>query len=232
MRYHLTQFLVVILLSTLTLIFYTACNKYASDDLIHSQTSPTVQRFFTANQPKEKYVVGLLNFVRRNNDKYKFVETMVDRIGYPRWDKAITVTQSMQGRNNLVDSTSITYIPFVKDSQNYVNASLAIKTELNDTSYQVFSDWQYSYFQYGSGTDSSAERFAVMFMNLDQNVFGNRTYNIIDPNLFVAELPGDTSLINRRDVTLSTLGRGARSLVYVTQLVEVCFLEYLVWYTR
>ena len=79
----------------------------------------------------------------------------------------------------------IYYIPFVRDSQNYVNASLVIKASKTDTTVGYMCDWQYKNKPHGSpNVSSTAESFALSFMYLDLNTFNHQKFNITDTSLF------------------------------------------------
>ena len=127
------------------------------------------QKFFNDNAPITPLVKALNGFLQRENDTLKFVEKTVRKIGYPRWDKAVTVSNSsnIANRGNSGDSLTVTYIPFVRDSQIYVNAAMAIFTTSEDTTFIYYCDWQYKEHSFTSGvtiTDSSAEKFALFFI--------------------------------------------------------------------
>ncbi len=89
------------------------------------------------------------------------------------------------GRRSSADSTYIYNIPFVRENENYVNASLNLKISGADTTFGYSCDWQYRQFQNtpNSVTDS-AEKFAVFLMTLDKSVFGHTKFKIVDSNLF------------------------------------------------
>ncbi|HRF23140.1 MAG TPA: hypothetical protein PLR98_03225, partial [Chitinophagaceae bacterium] len=127
--------------------------------------------------------------MKRQNDKLHFVAQTVRQIGYPRWDKAMAISKtdaSVNGRGQTADSANIYYVPFVRDSQNYVNASLIVKTNPADTSFSYLCDWQYSILNFSTNTitDTTAEKFALFFMVLDKNTFGHQNFNIQDKRLF------------------------------------------------
>lgn len=82
------------------------------------------------------------------------------------------------------DSEHITYIPFVRDSQDFVNASLIVRTSANDTGYKFLCDWQYSSYGYDTtATGWNARDVFHIFAQLDNQVFGRNEYKITDENL-------------------------------------------------
>jgi hypothetical protein len=87
------------------------------------------QKFFNSHASSNPMVRSITSFVKGQNNKYHFVENLVKQIGFPYWDKAITISNSGHwGRGSGIneDSANITYISFVRDTQNHVNASLKL----------------------------------------------------------------------------------------------------------
>jgi hypothetical protein len=170
---------------------YLSCKK---TDLL-SQTSISSDafietKFFNSNRSNDPTEKTLVDYLKRQNDKTNFVPATIKQIGFPVWDKAISFKNNKKNTSSFAasgDSTlSETYfIPFVRDSQNYVNATLIIETSNSDTSFQFKSDWQYAQMQNSHNSlGDTAENFAVLIMNLDKNVFGYNKFTILDSNLF------------------------------------------------
>jgi hypothetical protein len=83
------------------------------------------------------------------------------------------------------DSTEHYYIPFVRDSQNFVNAAMIITATPTDTSFSYRVDCDYR--QLANSTTSvhdDAEYLAIFFMFMDKRVFGYHKFAIKDSNLF------------------------------------------------
>lgn len=73
----------------------------------------------------------------------------------------------------------------MRDSQNFVNASLILVTNLSDTTFKFRYDWQYKEMQNSPNSiHDSAENYALFFMKLDKSVFGHKKFNILDKDLF------------------------------------------------
>ena len=148
------------------------------------------QAFFNKHRSANPTENALVNFVKRKNESLHFVEKTVKQIGYPRWDKILhqkkkNISTSSFGASVQADSSEIYYIPFVRDSQNFVNASMIITANTLDTSFEYKCDWQYSQLENNTNTiTDSAEHFAIFFMQLDKVVFGYNEFKIIDTNIF------------------------------------------------
>lgn len=101
-------------------------------------------------------------------------------------------------------------MPFVRDSQNFVNASLIIKTQPEDTTFYYICDWQYQNRVHGSpAIDTTAERYAVFFMLLDNRTFGYTEFNLIDTDLFplATPWPGGEKKLGFINISSPTSGR-------------------------
>lgn len=202
------------------LAFYLSCSK--ADRVIdqrkeNSGQSAVEARFFNQNRTSDPLEGILADYIRRQNNKLHFVEKTVNQIGFPRWDKIVSTTAQKRttGRQGSDSSLSTYYIPFVRDSQSYVNASMIIKVYPSDTTFSYKCDWQYSQRQnnLNSITDS-AEYFAVFFMVLDKAVFGRTEFLVTDTNLF------RSSNKNPFTIKLDTLQSGGRN--NLMEPVELC----------
>jgi hypothetical protein len=182
MKINKMKFIFWLMLFTGTV--YVSCRK--TDSRVPAETKENIEnQFFNSRSTANPVVKAVMDFMKRKNESSPFVEKTVQQIGYPYWDKAIIVSLPGVSGRGAADSTSVIYIPFVRDSQNYVNASLAIRTTPSDTVIRYVSDWQYS--QLPNNINSlidSAEKHALFFMVMDNFVFGRRDFVITDTMLF------------------------------------------------
>lgn len=143
------------------------------------------ERFFNANRSTDPTENALVEFIKRKNNKERFVEKTVKQIGFPRWNKIITPVASKSTHLQESDTSVIYYIPFVEDAENSVNAAMVIKATASDTTFGYLCDWQYAQKENSSNSiKDPAEYYAVFFMALDRHVFGHKEFTITDPNLF------------------------------------------------
>jgi hypothetical protein len=176
------------LLGGALIIFNLCCKKF---DNIPEQNSKEINvlytKFFNSNRTNDAAEKVIVNYVERVILKHNFVTNAINQIGYPRWDKTIVIRAENKS-NSLTssdDSSNTYYIPFVRDSQNFVNASLVIFTNNYDTSFTFKYDWKYKQMQNTvNSINDSAEKFALFFMNLDKAVFGHTKFKILDQDLF------------------------------------------------
>lgn len=171
-------------LGILASVIYVACRK------MDNPTSQPVQktgeeRFFNARQSDDPVMQIVTNYLQRKNETLHFVDRTIKQIGYPYWDKAIITKMASATHRSAGDSNIVVYVPFVRDSQTYVNASLVVKMTSADTSFNYLCDWQYSQMPNTPASPvDSAERFALFLMVMDNAVFGHRDFAITDPQLF------------------------------------------------
>jgi len=118
------------------------------------------------------------------------VEQTVKQIGYPRWNKMMNVKKSSaQGKGASTDSVNLYYIPFVRDQENFVNASMIIKTTAEDTTFGYLCDWQYKNFGFDStSTNWTARNVFHIFALLDKSVFARTRFKILDSNLISSQV--------------------------------------------
>ena len=108
--------------------------------------------------------------MKNEHSKYSIVSNLVENAGYPIWNKSISFSKAGTARNNSGDSdTSVTFIPFVKDSQNFVNSTLIIRSERGDTAFKMIYDFQYKEYTFGVNTDDfTAKDIMNIFITLDK----------------------------------------------------------------
>ncbi|MBL7729803.1 MAG: hypothetical protein JNM88_01385 [Chitinophagaceae bacterium] len=180
------------------------------------------EKFFNRHAADDPLVKSILLKMQRENNQHPFIENIIAKVGYPHWDKAIVMQKVNKTGRVSTDDSSIVYIPFVRDSQNYVNSLLLFKLSPEDTSYQYLSDWQYAEFGFDStGTGWNAKDVFHLFANFDRAVFGRTNFLITDGRIFGRQ-ENEQTLIKLRP----TASQGRNNiLVYTTvcDLVDHCW---------
>ncbi len=217
---------------TSIIVFY-ACRK--TDQTPEQKTVPTKnsaieERFFKENAPVNVSVQSILDKVRRDNDKLHFVESIVQKVGYPYWDKAVVQKFTGQNKNNTGDGTQYFIIPFVRDSQQYVNAELVFKIEGADTLSKWRCDWQYKNYNHGQGADTAtAEHYVLTHMIMNYTVFGDSVFKLTDTTLFSnntlpktngIKLKANNNVAGKGNSTTTSSGPLPDNCVYTTGLDE------------
>jgi hypothetical protein len=151
--------------------------------------APPVDRFFSvpSNAPKE--IKAVAKALKKQNDQYNYLSSITKRAGYPRWDKAMIANfdkGTIAARGSEEAGGEIVYIPFVKDSDNYVNSLLAVKMDPADTIYRMLYAFSYRAFGYDTSdhTKWNARDVFNIFTSFDHSVFGHTKFWVRDTNLF------------------------------------------------
>ena len=177
-----------ILAVLITGFYLSSCKKTEPLTSNGTESSHSMEeKFFGNHRSNDPTEVAFVEFLKRVNEKENFVEKTVMQIGYPRWDKTFIKPKNLPNlQQNLTgDSTEHYYIPFVRDSQNFVNAAMIITATPTDTSFSYRVDCDYR--QLANSTTSvhdDAEYLAIFFMFMDKRVFGYHKFAIKDSNLF------------------------------------------------
>jgi len=166
-------------------------------------------RFFSDHLPVGPLASAIREFVVKEDQLYHFSEEYARKIGIPRWDKVISVYSEkktgISHENGPYDST-VSYIPFVKDSQFQVNACLVIKTINNDTSFRML--YQKEYDDFGL---AKARNIFHLFASMENHVFGTKKFSITDERLLTnaEKVEMANAGPGRDDITITyTLDRG------------------------
>ena len=221
-----------------TALIYISCSKTDIQNriLIDKQMPSTEDKFFNSHRSSNLTEKALVEFVKRENSKEHFVGQTVDQIGYPRWDKIIKQSKAnakvsnasvAQGNKNFSinenSSVTIYYVPFVRDSQNYVNATMVIKASAKDTTINYLCDWQYRNKKHGIlQIDTTAESYALFFMRIDNWTLGHTKFNITDPSLFVSSSYPQTSSKQISFVKQSSQSVSSQGVATFLELVDDC----------
>jgi hypothetical protein len=172
-------------------VFLFSCRKEQAGVSIPPEI--IAERFFNEHRTNSTEEKQLIDYLSRLNAKKGFITKTVERIGFPRWDKLVKCSflSNSSGRvatNSTVstggqDSATNYIIPFVRDTENHVNAAMFIKTDKGDTTISYLCDWQYTKYRTATST-ALAEDMAVFFMFLDRQVNGYDEFEIIDTTIF------------------------------------------------
>lgn len=209
-------------------LVYVSCRKVDTPgERERKEELKPVSRFFDSHTSADPGVQAITSLMKRENNTYHFLESITSTVGYPRWDKTIVIKgNSALGRGNTGDTANYYYIPFVRDSQQYVNASLVVRTGGGDTAVRWLSDWQYA--DYGFDTTNAAAPNArkafLTLANLDISTFGHHNYLVKDGRIF--GYPDTQKLKVSVDPPSTgnggTYGRGAEDYFTVCNKVTIC----------
>jgi hypothetical protein len=172
-------------------VFLFSCRKEQASVSVPQEI--VAERFFNEHRTNSTEEKHLVDYLSRLNEKKGFINKTVERIGFPHWDKLVkysflssssgNVASLSTGSSSKQDSATNYIIPFVRDTQNYVNAAMFIKTDKGDTSISYLCDWQYSKFRTPAQI-SQANDIAIFFMLFDRKVYGHQKFDVLDSALF------------------------------------------------
>jgi hypothetical protein len=185
----------ILIICGLSMLLINACRKM--DRQIPVTDNAQKQKFFYSRLSTVPLVKAVVGYVYRQNQKYHFLPGLVNRIGYPYWNKAMVFSGPVEYGRGQSDSADIVYIPFVRESENFVNAALIVKFTDQDTAFKILCDWQYKNFGFEPANRGEWNAWSVfqIFASLDSLVFDRKHFQIIDERLLTDE--GKDSLESR-----------------------------------
>lgn len=225
MRIKISRFLKIGLL-LVGLAIYAACRKIDYQPQKEKSKASLEEKFFNNHRSSDPHVIALNSFLKRHNTAFPFVESTIERVGYPYWDKAqISIGSAASGRG-MSDSVLFTYIPFSFDIENVVSASLIVRTSERDTAIKWICDWQYYDLPNSTlNVSGSAEEMALFFMQLQKITFGDTLFTITDSTLF-ANPSFPTPMSGLRRAIIKTNETGDRFGKQVNQVWECTDIFY------
>ncbi len=225
-------------------LLWSACRKVDRQTNNEGNAPPSKEvQFFTKHRPTNPQVQEIMQWLHTKNSKENFVNKTVAQIGYPRWDKALiqVSNSSLSYRGGTDTSFTLLLIPFVRDSQNYVNASMIVKTTATDTTMDYICDWQYQDFGFNPLSDTAlrAKNIFHLFALFDNNTFGHTSFKLRDQRLYSHEdslaiasnnIPFDSAQVIYTLVNTGVSGRGSGTGSYT---ITTCsdFTECISWGT-
>lgn len=134
-------------------------------DVTKNEATSLEYLFFSKRPTNNQYILKVLDFVKRENNKHGFVKKVISSIGYPYWDKAMIIEIPSKFSRTNSDPDTVVFIPFVRENQLVVNASLVFGFSGTDTTIKYVCDWQYKERVNGSiESDTTAENLASLLM--------------------------------------------------------------------
>jgi hypothetical protein len=187
----LSKFTAVILFS-LFLIGYLSCKK---TDAIQDKSTTPSDRFFAVNDHAPKEIKTIAEALKRQNDNHNFLLSVTKISGYPKWDEARIINPEgvkISGKGSAQSGGTIVYIPFARDSDNYVNSILAVKLNPEDTIYRMLHDNKYRLFGFDTADHRkwNARDIFHLFTSFDYSVFGHTRFRIKDGRIFGRDSSG------------------------------------------
>ena len=181
-------------------IFYFSCRRerheIISDNFVES-------KFFTVPAATHPLIIAISKKIFWQNEQYHFVKELVNRVGYPYWDKAIIASArnktGVQAKSTGEDASTMIYIPFVNEEKGIIDASLIVKTDETDTLFRLLNDYEYSNFGFEDDSDSlwKAKDVFNLFSAFDDVIFNHPRIHIKD-NRLLTDFPNLSIDTNHR----------------------------------
>ncbi len=204
------------------IVFFSCRKKDLVEETLNVSKSVTVtEKFFTIPVTTNPLVKTIAQSILKKNEKAKFVEDLVKRIGYPRWDKAMIASSSGVRIESISDSSTLLYVPFAIPDSNTTAAVLAVGLSPADTIYNLL--YPQSYQQYGFDTLApgwDARNVFHLFSEFEYSLFNRTNFIITDGRIF-GLTENDTFQVTRAQST---------QLRTETTMVTVCISFLPVYY--
>lgn len=180
------------------------------------------ERFFKEHRTADATEEKLVNFIKHKYANDNIVEKIIKIVGLPRWNKIAIYKDNNASVTGTTSTSNTYYIPLVINTQNYVNAAMAIQTTATDTTLTFLQDWQYKNLPNNTNSNAGiAEKFALSFMLFDKDIFGFAKFKILDSNLF--------RFNNKRVRTLSIDSTFEPNIVNGLREASVCINTTITW---
>ena len=196
-------------------VLFFSCRK--TDHSPASIQDEVTQKFLTAPANTTPEVTAIIKNIEKQNNQYGFITNLVKRVGFPKWDKARIAggkKAATNGRSSIDTNAKFIYIPFARDTDNYVNASLVVKIKDRDTGFAMLYANRYPLFGFDTLKNDSwnARNVFQLFATFDYVIFGHRQFLIKDKRIFPwgkdsVKLVGTIEKINQHNT-------GGRTLLY------------------
>lgn len=183
---------VALLLSfTSCILIYLSCRRLPDQSFERSVEA----RFFSLPANTHPLVKTLSGRIFEQNQRKRFVNGLVNRTGYPAWNKAMVMNRNQQtgatGRTEGGGNETAVFIPFIKTNSATTNSVLNIHISGTDTTYKLVYAEEYA--NYGFDTSRAdhwdARDIFHLFTLFDNMLFGHTEFQVNDGRLF----GGDTS---------------------------------------
>lgn len=205
-------------------VFFLACKKMDVSSTLQEKNYEL--EFFNVSPNANPTLLRVINKMKRENDKYHFVNDFVRREGLPKWEYSMIVpnNSNLYYRDN-VDSMAIDtviLIPIIPDQSGFVKDVISCFVT-SDSIYQaVIKGEEYQQFGYEPNTDGkpNAKEISFMFMAFEKKVFDKKFFDITDRAL-AQKLLGDSVLQEDQHILVNDDGNGNYSAYKVAPFANV-----------
>jgi hypothetical protein len=143
-------------------------------------------RFFNIPPGTMPIVQRIAEKMKELNTKEPFIQKLVSRSGFPKWEKSLAYLDSGPSKNFGGGEDTVVFIPFLTDSLNQVTASLTCYANEDSIYLRMFNGDEYA--NYGMDFDMdriSAERVTLQLMMMETVALGHDSFQVNDGKLFL-----------------------------------------------
>jgi hypothetical protein len=169
------------------LVINLGCKKFYKEQIVVKNIA-VIGDFFKVPDGLPNTLNRISDYIKKDNDKNKFIDNIIKTQGLPIWNKAKILVKnngnSVSERSTTTNNDTIVLIPLALSNTEWVNSFLACK--VNDSiAINLYSGNNYKQYGYHNIADSmSAEKLAKQIMYLEFESFGHNKFLIRDLNLF------------------------------------------------
>ena len=172
------------------------------------QTENVVERFLKVPANASPQMLRTIEDLRKKNEANPFIETFINRHGYPLWQYAkFTKPKNAPSIYASQLQEELLEVPIVKDMAEYVNGILNVKIDA-EILYKVFerNAWEtYGFNKAPERTSPSADDVVRKIMEYEKEIWAEDVYKVSDNRLFdywPADIIKPSSFYLRSNITV------------------------------
>lgn len=217
-----SRLLILLLSAGLLFVIIESCRKMDKPQTANSEK----EKFFRTDPNTDPLVKAIAANIRRQDDKRNLTGKLIQKAGFPVWEKAQISKAGYQSR--ITEGEQQVFIPFINEDEEETKAVLAVKINATDTLFTMV--YGAGYRQYGFDTATNSGRWSAhdvfgVFTYFDHLLFNRNAFHVSNSQL----LGTATDTITTQPVTVyidtvsSSQGRlfspnPGTIIVYVTYL--------------
>jgi hypothetical protein len=174
--------LLLLLSAGLSFIIIESCRKM--DKQATPASNLQKEKFFRIHPGTDPLVNTIAQNIRRQDEKRNLVSKIVDKAGFPVWEKAVVNKITSQAR--VTQNEQQVFIPIVNEDDRETRAILAVKLNGEDTLFTMV--YAAAYRQYGFDSTANNDNWSALdvfaaFTYFDHTIFDRTGYYLSDSRL-------------------------------------------------
>jgi uncharacterized membrane protein YgcG len=227
-----------VFLSLCILFFFNGCRKTNQDKIEIKTIHPLEAEFFKIPANCPDHIQKIIAKIQSDNSSKNFVGGLIDELGLPVWDKALSslgpgTTSGIQQleTESSADSTVHVIIPIVPVGSREVNSVFACMINGDSVLINLIKEKDYRNYGFDNTDQLNAEKVVRLMMYMQNHLFNTTSFEVRDGRLFGS--PGSDSS-QKKIVRFRPLHNTSNSanqnlttesyIVLIQQCEEVCVL--------